>query len=77
MTAHDNLVGVKTENVYDDDFFESLHGVANALDNVEARHYMDRRCVYYCKPLLESGTLGTKGFVLHAIKTVWNEKRRS
>ena len=23
--------------------------------------YMDRRCVYYQKPLLESGTLGTKG----------------
>ena len=22
---------------------------------------MDRRCVYYLKPLLESGTLGTKG----------------
>ena len=25
--------------------------------------YMDRRCVYYRKPLLESGTLGTKGNV--------------
>ena len=61
VTAHENLVGAKTENVYDDAFFESLNGVANALDNVEARHYMDRRCVYYCKPLLESGTLGTKG----------------
>ena len=24
-------------------------------------NYMDRRCVYYLKPLLESGTLGTKG----------------
>jgi len=24
---------------------------------------MDRRCVYYCKPLLESGTLGTKANV--------------
>ena len=23
--------------------------------------YMDRRCVFFCKPLLESGTLGTKG----------------
>ena len=23
--------------------------------------YMDQRCVYYRKPLLESGTLGTKG----------------
>jgi len=63
VTAHDNLVGAKTENIYDDTFFESLNGVANALDNVEARHYMDRRCVYYCKPLLESGTLGTKGNV--------------
>ena len=24
---------------------------------------MDRRCVYYCKPLLESGTQGPKGNV--------------
>jgi ubiquitin-activating enzyme E1 len=34
--------------------------VVNALDNVDARRYMDRRCVFYRKPLLESGTLGTK-----------------
>ena len=54
-------VGPESENVYNDDFFEPLNGVANALDNVEARTYMDRRCVYYNKPLLESGTLGTKG----------------
>jgi len=33
------------------------------LDNIDARTYMDRRCVYYRKPLLESGTLGTKGNV--------------
>lgn len=54
-------VGQETENIYNDAFFERLDGVANALDNVEARTYMDRRCVYYNKPLLESGTLGTKG----------------
>jgi len=54
-------VGQETENTYNDSFFEPLDGVANALDNVEARTYMDRRCVYYNKPLLESGTLGTKG----------------
>ncbi|XP_034028416.1 ubiquitin-like modifier-activating enzyme 1 [Thalassophryne amazonica] len=63
ITAHQNRVGPETERVYDDDFFESLDGVANALDNVDARMYMDRRCVYYRKPLLESGTLGTKGNV--------------
>ena len=54
-------VGAESENVYNDDFFQPLNGVANALDNVEARTYMDRRCVYYNKPLLESGTLGTQG----------------
>ncbi|KAJ3103441.1 hypothetical protein HDU97_010187 [Phlyctochytrium planicorne] len=54
-------VGPETENVFNDQFWESLTGVTNALDNVEARKYVDRRCVYYRKSLLESGTLGTKG----------------
>lgn len=50
-----------TEFIFNDDFFAQLHGVANALDNVDARRYVDRRCVYYRLPLLESGTMGTKG----------------
>ncbi|XP_063383656.1 ubiquitin-like modifier-activating enzyme 1 [Cydia fagiglandana] len=61
VLAQENRVCPETESVYDDHFFEELDGVANALDNVDARIYMDRRCVYYRKPLLESGTLGTKG----------------
>lgn len=61
VVSHENRVGPDTEKVYNDDFFNNLDGVANALDNVDARIYMDRRCVYYRKPLLESGTLGTKG----------------
>ncbi|PCH41139.1 ubiquitin activating enzyme [Wolfiporia cocos MD-104 SS10] len=54
-------VGPDTENVYGPDFFAGIDGVTNALDNVKARQYMDQRCVFYLKPLLESGTLGTKG----------------
>lgn len=61
VVAQENRVCAETDAVYDDAFFESLDGVANALDNVDARIYMDRKCVYYRKPLLESGTLGTKG----------------
>ncbi|CAD6890696.1 unnamed protein product [Tilletia laevis] len=60
IVSHQNRVGAETEDVYGDDFFAQLTGVTNALDNVAARQYMDRRCVYYQKPLLESGTLGTK-----------------
>jgi len=63
ITAYENRVGPETERFFDDDFFNKLDGVANALDNIEARVYMDRRCVYYNKSLLESGTLGTKGNV--------------
>ena len=37
--------------------------VVNALDNVAARLYVDSRCVANQRPLLESGTLGTKGHV--------------
>lgn len=54
-------VGHETENIFDDDFWKGLDFVTNALDNVEARTYVDRRCIFYKKPLLESGTLGTKG----------------
>jgi molybdopterin/thiamine biosynthesis adenylyltransferase len=63
IDASELRVGVETEGVYDEAFFKSLDGVANALDNVDARTYMDRRCVFYRKPLLESGTLGSKGNV--------------
>ena len=61
IEARVDRVGPETEHIFNDEFFESLDFVANALDNVEARRYMDRRCVYFRKPLLESGTLGTKG----------------
>lgn len=56
-----NKVGPETEDIFDVNFWESLDFVTNALDNVEARTYVDRRCVFFKKPLLESGTLGTKG----------------
>lgn len=54
-------VSADTESVFNETFWAGLDGVTNALDNVEARTYVDRRCVFFRKPLLESGTLGTKG----------------
>jgi ubiquitin-activating enzyme E1 len=61
IKSYSNRVGAETENLFNEDFYQSLDGVCNALDNVEARLYMDSQCVFYRKPLLESGTLGTKG----------------
>lgn len=60
----------RTDKVYDgtayiftDQFFTELTAVTNALDNVQARKYIDSRCVTNKRPLLESGTLGAKGHV--------------
>lgn len=58
--AHETPVGKQTENLFDDNFWEPLDLVVNGLDNIQARLYVDERCVEFKKPLLESGTLGTK-----------------
>ncbi|KAL8723533.1 MAG: hypothetical protein Q9225_000168 [Loekoesia sp. 1 TL-2023] len=61
ITTLRDRVGPETEHIFNEDFWEGLDGVTNALDNVDARQYVDRRCVFFRKPLLDSGTLGTKG----------------
>ena len=61
INALRDRVGEDTEHVFDDAFWQPLDGVTNALDNITARTYVDRRCVFFYKPLIDSGTLGTKG----------------
>ncbi len=51
------------KETFTDSFFVDQDVCLNALDNVEARRYMDSRCVTNQVALLESGTLGTKGHV--------------
>ncbi|XP_070758788.1 ubiquitin-like modifier-activating enzyme 1 [Enoplosus armatus] len=64
ITAHQNRLDPNSEGVYNYNFFLGLDGVAAALDNVEARVYLDRCCVQHQKPMLEGGTLGSKGHTL-------------
>ena len=60
VTTHQAFVSPDTEDLFNDDFWDSLDFIVNAVDNIKARLYVDRQCVWYNKPLLESGTLGTK-----------------
>eukprot|EP01087_Luapelamoeba_hula_P012828 TRINITY_DN3622_c0_g1_i1.p1 TRINITY_DN3622_c0_g1~~TRINITY_DN3622_c0_g1_i1.p1 ORF type:complete len:1066 (-),score=192.27 TRINITY_DN3622_c0_g1_i1:111-3308(-) len=63
IESHLKKVGTESEDIYTDHFFRSLDLVVNALDNINARLYVDQRCVTNQRALLESGTLGTKGHV--------------
>ena len=61
--AKNEKVCEQTELLFNDNFFKKLNIVTNALDNVNARKYVDLRCTNNRICLLESGTLGTKGHV--------------
>jgi ubiquitin-activating enzyme E1 len=56
-------VAPETENIFDDKFWTSQDFIINAVDNVKARKYIDSRCTWFGRPLIDSGTLGTKAHV--------------
>lgn len=55
-----NRVAPETESFFNDGFWNGLDFAVNAVDNVKARLFVDSQCVWFGKPLFESGTLGTK-----------------
>lgn len=58
-----NKMSSDTEHIFNSTFYNQIDCIINALDNVNARIYMDNQAISYKKPLLESGTLGLKGNV--------------
>ncbi|KAL8482008.1 hypothetical protein ACS0TY_028238 [Phlomoides rotata] len=59
--ALQNHGGLKTKNVFYSIYWENLNIVVIALDNVCVRIYVAHKYLYFKNPLLESGTLCTKG----------------
>eukprot|EP00956_Cyclotella_meneghiniana_P020484 scaffold36296_cov115-Cyclotella_meneghiniana.AAC.12 len=64
LEAHTSRVGEEEDGPFDDDFWSSgCDFVLNALDNVEARLFVDSQCVSNGRGLIDAGTLGPKGNV--------------
>jgi ubiquitin-activating enzyme E1 len=61
IETHTNTVSNESTSIYHRKFYENLTFIANAVDNIKARKFIDDECLMYKKPLFESGTLGTKG----------------
>lgn len=60
VEALQEFVGESSEHIFNEKFWNDLSFVIPAVDNVKARAYIDQQCVFYEKPLIDSGTLGTK-----------------
>ena len=54
------MVGPKTEGTFNEAFWKRQDVIWNALDNVQARRYVDLQATWHGLPLLESGTLSTQ-----------------
>eukprot|EP00796_Vickermania_ingenoplastis_P005332 gene5332-3831_t len=63
VDARQDFVGPSTEHLFPCEFWSGLDVVVNALDNMEARLYVDQQCVRFFKILVEAGTMGTGGNV--------------
>jgi len=66
IDAHTSKVGDNGDEygTFDDKFWSTgVDVVLNALDNVEARLFIDSVCVSNHKPMIDAGTLGAKGNV--------------
>jgi len=65
MNVHTCKVGDDAKGTYFDDMFwsDGVDVILNALDNVEARLFIDSQCVANQKALVDAGTLGSKGNV--------------
>ena len=64
-------VSFETENIFNDEFWENQDLVICAVDNDNARRYIDNQCTFYNKIFLESGTSGTSAssMVIYPHKT--------
>ena len=56
-------VGPENEHIFNEAFWDSQTFIINAVDNINARKYIDNQCTKFCRPLIDSGTLGTKAHV--------------
>lgn len=59
---------IKDKNLFPDNFFQSFNLILNALDNIEARTYINKICFIFNIPLINSGTEGSFGNVNCHIK---------
>lgn len=60
VKAMQERVSADTEHIFTDKFWDQLNFIVNAVDNIKAREYVDKKAVFHLKQLFESGTLGTK-----------------
>ena len=73
-------IGLENEHIFDENFWKGQTCIMNAVDNIEARKYIDNQCTFYEKPLIDSGTLGAKSniqIIIPHVTSCYNDNKKS
>jgi len=73
-------IGPENVDIFNENFWDEQNYIINAVDNIDARKYIDNQCTFYEKPLIESGTLGTKAHIQAIIPHVticYNDSKKT
>ena len=76
----DKIVNPNSENIFSDDFWSNLDLVILAVDNIQARKYIDRKCTAYNIKLIEAGTQGvnaSSSLIIPNITSCYNDIQQS
>jgi ubiquitin-activating enzyme E1 len=63
IIVYENKICKESEDIFNKEFHDNIDIYLNALDNIDARKYMDNQAIKYEKPLIDSGTMGSSGNV--------------
>ena len=75
--AYKNYVGIETENIFTDQFWDEQDIIFNAVDNVKARFYLNDKVCIHQKYHFDAGTLGVNsscGFYMKNLSSTYKEQ---
>ena len=80
ISTYKNFVGVETENIFSDKFWDDQDIIFNAVDNVKARFYINDKVCIHQKYHFDAGTLGvnsSSGFFMKNLSSTYKEQNKN
>lgn len=63
ITTFTDKLSYETDNKFNNEFYKNINVLLGALDNIEARKYIDNKCNRYRIPYIDSGTMGAQASI--------------
>ena len=80
IKTYTNMVGPETENIFTDSFWDNQDIIFNAVDNFDARFYINDKVTFHQKYHVDAGTLGVDSsscFIIKNLSSTYKEQNKN